>query len=319
MTRTSVPPRRSWVRLRLSYPGMLFVVLACTLIWCALGRLSDLTVSFRLRTTPARWGVLEERWVGTALAMRRETVVHAPTGGRLTLLVREGERVRPGDVICKIDAGNLQRATSGRTGSTRHLVRATNSGLVSFRIDGLENALAPDTPLHALATIRSQEHEVRRIDNQSVNRGEPLFRLVDNFEWFLFVSVTGTRSLQVNETVRVSLLETETTMRVERSETRNGKTLALLHGDSMRPEHLYTRWCTVALSQGRCEGVLVPDSSLVKDGDGELAGVYLMVEGKPVFKRIRVVASRDEMAVVEGVPVETPVVTNPALLRPSAR
>lgn len=360
--RLSLVSSRRRSRLRPGLEKAVRMALAAACIWLALGALARHTITLRLRTAPARLGAVEELWTGQGLVVRREGVIYAPADGRLRLLTKEGEKVRPGDIICEINADGevgavpealealdrelrdveeelrgassdeerrsvalragvrrqelIKRREALLTGSRRrvHLVRAASGGLVSFRLDGLEDAVAPDTPLHDVTVPRWQGWEATRVDGESVRAGERLARLVDDFEWFLFASASGERCLAVGEVVEVRLAGATSLMRVQRAEEREGKILALLAGDALRPEYLHIRSLAVTLSKQRREGVLIPKSSLVRDTPAEDNSVYIMVEGKPVLRRLRVIARQGNVVMVENIPVGARVVTNPRLL-----
>ena len=60
-----------------------------------------------------------------------------------------------------------------------------------------------------------------------MDEGAPLFRLVDDLSWYLYVAVRGSRPLQSGRTVVVRYATGEVKMRVDRVEVREDKMMAL--------------------------------------------------------------------------------------------
>jgi hypothetical protein len=271
--------------------------LAAILLWFLMGKVSVLILPLRLRIVSARWDVFAEQWQGTAFAVRNETVTRAPVSGQVRLLVEEGLRVRAGEAVCEISEKRLT---------------APVPGVVSFVLDGLEESASQSltSPLHDVATTGKSDEVVRILDGDQVTPGTPLFRLVDDFTWNLQVAVQGGRRLRPGESVVVSFPGGETRMQIERTEGREGKTLAQLKGDGLPPQCLYLRQFEVRLSASRREGVVVPARSLVST-DGERWGVYVMVGRSLVYQRLEVLATNEKEALVRGLPVGARLVTNP--------
>jgi putative membrane fusion protein len=272
--------------------------LAVIIVWFVLVKASGLMLPLRLRTTVARWDVVEQQWTGSAFAVRKETVERAPAEGRVKLLVPEGARVRAGVAVCQIGSSN---------------VRAPSPGVVSFSLDGLEETASADSFLHGVTVPKREEPARVLADGEQVSLGTPLFRLVDDFSWHLYVAVRGAQPLPTGRSVVVRFATGEVQMRVDRAEEREDKLLAQLTGDHLPAECLYIRSFDVRLVADRREGVVVPVASLVPEENGR-RGVFMLVEKSPLYRRLDVLAANEESALVTGVPVGARVVTNPRAL-----
>lgn len=287
-------PRR---RLRQRFPLGLMAAFGLAIIigWFVLVKVSGFMLPLRLRTASARWDVVEQQWTGSAFAVRGETVVRAPAEGRVKLLVSEGTRIRAGVPVCQV-------------GSSQ--VRAPLPGVVSFSLDGLEETASADSLLRSVTVPKKVEPPRVLADGELVNAGTPLFRLVDDFSWHLYVAVRGSQPLRVGRTVIARFATGEAPMRVDRVEEREDKLLAQLTGDYLPAESLYLRSFEVQLIADPREGVVVPVTSLVPEENGR-QGVFVLVEKIPTYRRLDVLTSNEESALVAGVPVGARVVTNP--------
>jgi putative membrane fusion protein len=273
--------------------------LIIVITWYSLTRLSGLMSPVLMRTAVARWDVVAQKWTGSAFVVRKEIVVRAPAGGTVRLLVPEGARVRAGAGVCQV--GN-------------EAVRAPASGLISFSLDGLEQAVSADSSfLHDVAVPRQQSAWRSLSDGDHVDSDTPLFRLVDDLSWYLYVAVRGPQPLQQGRSVVVRFATGEVKMRVDRVERREDKTMALLTGDHLPIECLNVRSFDVQLQAEGREGVVIPVPCLVED-DGR-HGVYVLVGRRPLYRRVEVLASDDDSALVTGVPLGARVVTNPRVVK----
>jgi putative membrane fusion protein len=233
---------------------------------------------------------------------------------RLSLVAAaEAEAVLQADLRRQELIHQRETVLSG-TRSDVYLVRASTAGVVSFQFDGLEGLVPLDSPLHDIAAEKRDTQPKKLADKTHVTAGSPLVRLVNNYHFYLFVSVKGARSIKQGELVQVTIDSREMRMRATRTEDRNGKTLALLQGDTFYNNFLSIRSTDVLLSTGRREGVLVPVSSVVTDKNGN-SGVFAMVDRVPVYRPVTVGASDQNHAIVNGIPIEAKVVANPKLMR----
>jgi putative membrane fusion protein len=270
--------------------------------WFGLVKLGEVIFALRLRTDVARWDVVEQKWAGSAFALRNETVVRSPVGGAVKLLVPEGNRVKAGAVVCRVGAIS---------------VRAPASGLVSYSLDGFEEMLIGDSMLHDINVPRKAEAASTLVDGEQVGVDAPLFRVVDDLSWSLSVAVRGTQPLPSRRGVVVHFANGKVPMQVGRVEERQNKMVAQLSGDYLPKECLYMRAFDVELRTGGREGVVIPVTSLVEE-EGARYGVYMLVGRAPVYRRVDVLDRNEESALVTGVPVGTRVIINPRVLRERA-
>lgn len=207
----------------------------------------------------------------------------------------------------------------GGSKSDIYLVRAASAGVVSFQLDGLEGVLTLDTPLHDVSTIKYEGNPVIRQDQERVTAGAPLFRLVNNYHFYLYVAVEGSGELQQGEIVQVTMqeqkkkTEQKLQMRVARVEIRPDKVLALLAADEFNSELLNLRNLEIRVSHGSREGIVVPQTSIVNNKYGK-PGVFVMVERTPVFFPVKLGSGNHTHVIIDGVPLGARVVTNPRVL-----
>jgi putative membrane fusion protein len=202
----------------------------------------------------------------------------------------------------------------GRDQSEVFILRAVNPGVISFQFDGLEELIPLDTPLHDVAAIKQiAGGKAFQSGGSRITAGSPVYRLINSRQFYLFVSLTNSGTLSVGETVRVQLADIVLPMTLIRMEERVDKLLALLISESMLPELLNIRYTSVKVSRGTHQGVVLPLASIVSPKENQ-TGVYLMVDGRPVYRSVKVRGQDGKQAVVDGVPLGAKVVINPKLL-----
>lgn len=198
------------------------------------------------------------------------------------------------------------------------IVRAPVSGIVSFRLDGLEEELTRAVPV--VDMLRSKPSEARVHDGASVSLGDPLFRVVDPAATVhVALEARGAVPLSAGEQVLVAfdhIPERTFPGRVSEAVQLDQTWRGLVALTAMDASLVLQREGNATLLARRAEGIVVPRSALV-DRNGEL-GVYVLVGNDPVFRKVRVLGGNEERVAIDsaqGVPVGALVVRNPGLLR----
>lgn len=201
-----------------------------------------------------------------------------------------------------------QRATS---------VEADRPGIVSFHFDGFEGRFTPGEAPEALWLALSEKPTPQTVaDGTHVRTGETLFRLIDNFMGHLFVAFDEAPRLTQGETVRLRWSGGDpagTVARVHSIHNRLDQVGVWFSVDVYQDPFSRVRMLPeVTVVTRRVEGVIVPRSALIVRN--ARPGLYLVASGSPIFRHVTVLAVDDTHAVVDPVPVGTPVVTNPKRL-----
>jgi len=277
-------------------------------LWFAWRGLTSKVTNLMVEVQGVRQGYLEDQVKARAVVLREETLVPAPGAGRFENLTREGERVRKGAVL-----GYFYP----EQGEEYQVMRAPVSGVVSYRPDGLEDALAafqldePDMEVFSLQPARKTGISM------SYHQGQPLFKVIDNLSPTVLLATfpvhTAGKPVHKGQTLVVRWqgknLGTATVTGLGRARDRVILRLVL---DSFCDDLIYHRVIDVDLVARQYHGVLIPRGAITEKNG--CTGVYYLRNETVHFKEVKVVATRGDRAVVEGIKPGDYVVTTPALV-----
>ena len=198
------------------------------------------------------------------------------------------------------------------------LLRSPEAGMVTFSYDGWEGRFVPGQVSDELWAAVDEQVSFKAIgDGQRIDTDTPVFRLIDNFVVHLFALVQGPITVRSGQTVWLSWEEdgeaTEIPGRILSIHSRLDKIGIWVNLSVFREELAHLRMLdNLAMVVDRYEGVVVPKEAITYRG--ERPGIYLLVEGSPVFRYVNVTGGNDQSVVIDRVPPGTNVVVNPERL-----
>ncbi|AFM01707.1 MULTISPECIES: HlyD family efflux transporter periplasmic adaptor subunit [Desulfitobacterium] len=309
-------PRRGIYKvIRVFGVGVFLLLLLGSLGWVY--RSSFLTGS--LKVDIARQGSIEHLQTVSAVFANEEVLLKAPGAGTPEFLVKEGERVRKGDLIARIQSGGL--ALGQETSPSAHPIYAPSGGIVFSVIDGLETYLTPENllamdvgkilqPTQDLSTAQ-EDQEVQPPQNSgNVAAGRVIGKIVNNLKPTVAVIKVDPDEYEVGKSIKLIIND----------QSYNAKILRLLdepHGLVVQFNQYINgtsrqRLQDISLVQRPpVSGVLIPKSSLwIK---GEEQGVYIVKEGAIQYRKVKILDQNDQVICVENLPHGIPVITNPRM------
>jgi len=275
--------------------AFLSVTVLVFLVWWGFVLVKQTVLSGLVKTINVQQGIIEDKKVVEGFVFRDETIVPSPAGGTVRYLVAEGERVRLGKTVAEITVPALDNAT----GSKVIAVRAPVAGVVSYRIDGLENIYSPENltklPVEKLTGLYQPREAKNNRPADRVERGQGIFKLVNNLNpGYLYLEVPKAEFKEqfFEEGREISLyLEQDNQRRIYfliKSLTSEGDYYRVILGINNLPMELYhQRKVTPALVTGRFNGFLVPDQAIVEKGGQP--GIYLVYKSAVIWEPVKVV------------------------------
>jgi len=261
-----------------------------------------------VRVEEARPGKLETVVSGQAAVIWDEWVLTAPVAGLVRLEVRDGERVRTGTPVCRVDG---------------HQVVSPGPGVVSLVTDGTEGHLsfAPGTspPAPQVLALKPQPRQLH--DGQAVALGQVLARVVDTSRMRLCVVLPPAEVARLAGRARVLVRlpgGREITMQVEAHHPGDDRTYGTLTlvSTEWEEELLRTRVLTVEVVRERASGLIIPRRAIV-EREGQ-PGVFLVKKTMAQWVRVEVRGEKGGLVAVGGIPEGSQVITNPWLVREGA-
>lgn len=141
--RTQPPPRSRWSRWR--WPGVLVALVALGVLWYTVPRGESVQTVSVVSSTPSQQHVVLTA-SGYVVAQRRASVASKATGRLVALYVREGSRVKQGEVMARLDPSDVMAAMAAAQAGVRQAevgvrqaqVELTNAQAELKRSQGLQ-------------------------------------------------------------------------------------------------------------------------------------------------------------------------------------
>lgn len=180
---------------------------------------------------------------------------------------------------------------------------SSKSGIISYEIDGLEGVFSVDKiaeyDINDYRII--DENRVDLFNKKEVKYGEPIYKIIDNFEWYM-MTVVDTLSLDKLEEgkvihIKINDSDRSAKARIVKLDNNGEKSLVILKLTDYFHEYYNERYIDIHIVKEIFEGLLVPNTAIVeKDG---IKGVYIKdISGIVKFRPIKILASDNTHTVV---------------------
>lgn len=191
--------------------------------------------------------------------------------------------------------------------SSNNISYSPKAGIISYELDGLEDVFT-------VSRINEYEPndyriiEVSKMDlkeKKEVKYGEPVYKVVDNFKWYIMTEINAKDmdKLEEGKTVYIKINNEDKKIisRVEKLIKKNDKYFIILKLTSYFHEYYKDRYLDIHIVKNAYEGLLIPNESITeKDG---IKGVYIKdISGIVKFRPVKILTSNNEHTIVsEGV------------------
>lgn len=187
-------------------------------------------------------------------------------------------------------------------------INSPEAGIISYTFEGVEDILNTknmfDLKIPKLSNLVFENKEV----SGEVKEGQPVVKIVDNFDWYLAV---------ILEDKQASLLKEESGIKILFSDYPNemrGRVIKVYKGDDKLyvgiikmideyPDFYKKSKADVEIKLKECWGLKIPVSAIAVENGKE--GVWVLKNGtsKPVFKEIEIEISDGSYAIVKGLKI----------------
>jgi putative membrane fusion protein len=174
----------------------------------------------------------------------------------------------------------------------------TNSGIVSYNIDGFESLYLPqDFENYTYDKINIENINKDTIDENNVKEGSAVFKMIDNFQWYIAIKIEDIKDIvdyEINQNIWVQLEndEKEISGRIIAINLTDNKAVIVIRFNDYLHEFYNLRFLNVHIIQSKTNALKIP-SKVVIEKDGQ-KGVYIKeINGIVKFRPI-IVLSEDE-------------------------
>lgn len=246
-----------------------------------------------LETYTAEYGTLEVSQESSYMAVRDEKLYVSDNGGAVSRAAAQGRLMRKNSHI--VDVGGVKHYSQQK-------------GIVSYYYDGLEGVYTPEnmqTITEAdleLTDEEKQTYAVRECSQDIVESGSPIFKIVDNKEWYLvcWLSAAEAEDIEAGRSITVEFDDgKQLKMKVMQVNPQGQNRQLILSCNRYYEKFDSIRSGTCRLIKSSKSGIIVDSDSIVEE-DGQ-KGVYVMSKqlDEASFVPVKVLLSHGDKTVVE--------------------
>lgn len=246
-----------------------------------------------LETYTAEYGTLEVSQESSYMAVRDEKLYVSDNGGAVSRAAAQGRLMRKNSHI--VDVGGVKHYSQQK-------------GIVSYYYDGLEGVYTPEnmqTITEAdleLTDEEKQTYAVRECSQGTVESGSPIFKIVDNKEWYLvcWLSAAEAEDIEAGRSITVEFVDgKQLKMKVMQVNPQGQNRQLILSCNRYYEKFDSIRSGTCRLIKSSKSGIIVDSDSIVEE-DGQ-KGVYVMSKqlDEASFVPVKVLLSHGDKTVVE--------------------
>jgi len=243
-------------------------------------------------TSVLQWGELKTQDNETALIVRSENVYSAGKEGILSYYIEDSQKTRR-----YVKVADIYPAKGSPEAYT-----CSETGFVSYYIDGYEDVLTPDTitEIKPEDFLNLEEYIVPSdVRTGTAVEGQTLYKLVNSDVWYIVALVPEENiwSYEWNKNVTVVLNGKELRCTITNLTDTGDYWLAVMSTKQYYEDFARIRMVDVTIVTEDSEGLIVPLSSIVYE-DGN-PGVYVKnINGGYDFTRIKIVSESDTECLV---------------------
>ncbi len=178
------------------------------------------------------------------------------------------------------------------------------SGILSYNIDGLEKIFTVENMLNITPDkykiIEGNTYKVE--DDTKIEYGQPMFKICDNFSWYILVKLDneGINCFKEGKNVNIRVCKTKDILkaRIFKIIEGNNESVVVLNLNSYLHKYYNDRYLDIEIIKQKYEGLKIHNKSIIERNG--LHGVYIKNLNNVVFFRpIKVVGKNEDYTIVE--------------------
>lgn len=175
---------------------------------------------------------------------------------------------------------------------------SNHGGIISYNIDGYEEIYFPkDFENYTYDKINIEKLTKDNDKSNNINVGEPIFKIIDNFEWYMGIKVEDMKQIKDLEKNKEIIIEIkddkkEIKGRIMDINSSGNKGVIIVKLTTMLNEYYNIRFPDLNIIKHKIEGLKVPTKSIVEKDS--LKGVYIKDPSTIVRFRPVIILGEDE-------------------------
>jgi len=197
-------------------------------------------------------------------------------------------------VILQQSSGNMAKLTSlqEQYKDAMTLVTAPHSGLVSYKIDGLESVTMDTFDVSQLNLVPKVQDTSNKTSTQV---GQPVFKVIDNYLWYVVAEIDDECQKQIEGKtyIGVNFVDKDIQLDVKANVFDQGeRTFLILEMDRMVSDFLTDRHVNLQITYENHEGIKIPETAVAKKTFAKIPAEYLTIVSKEYAVRKKVVSEQ---------------------------
>ncbi|HEX3044369.1 MAG TPA: HlyD family efflux transporter periplasmic adaptor subunit [Bacillota bacterium] len=278
-----------------------------------------------IRPYAAKWGTIEKGYWTSAIFLRDETLIKAPTSGKLRMIVKSGSRVPRGEPVAEVipseDALNEGALNEGALNegdiANSCLLNAPEPGYMFFQYDRYEEKFGLRNDLQLGKADFEREYRIQSTETL-VQAGDIIGKIINPFQQWVAVQVTrgeaGLPKVGATWWIKTSEGLNPIFYRKRVSLSKTNQSIFLFEERDINSDFLGHRLAKVYVIYRKVFGICIPKHALFKGGrdqTGKTRSYYVKVmkgdELKP--QKVRVLETDSSNVIVEGIEFGTVIIT----------
>ncbi len=233
-----------------------------------------------------QYGRLADEFPGRGIIVRNEEVIYAPYSGQVTFLVADKERVAAGVPILEFEGSRGKKT-----------FYSNEPGVVSFRVDGLENNLRPDIIWDLNQNYQTfKGKSIQLTDGERINAGRPLYKIVDNTKVYFLIEAPADQVFRYSIGTKVWVTFDGLTIIGWVRKIDDHQNLFVIELERFPNELIDKRWVDATVLSDAETGVYVPRTAIVRKDDEY--GVYWFYNNSIHFAPVELKGGNLEYVVI---------------------
>lgn len=259
----------------------LAVLVVCLICYCIPGLFQALTPTYTAQYDTMRQSSTQECYL-----VKDEQIVYSDHTGTASYTYGEGEYVRKLLQVCTVN---------------NNPYTTPQSGTVTYTVDGLEAYFVGENiPNITKSEVKSLGTDRQQLGTDQVNRGDPLFKVVDDKQWFLIFWVGQDESAKYTQGKSVEVVidkENKIKAVIDAIYEQDKEHMIVLRTNDYYPGLACNRVLDAEIVTVNETGIIIEQGSIAtRDGQ---EGVYVKkVDGDYKFVRIKAHSIVDDKAIV---------------------
>lgn len=187
--------------------------------------------------------------------------------------------------------------------ASKEIYYSDKTGILSYKIDGLEEIFSSSNISNLTVEDYKiiEKRQVNLRNNEAIKHGDPIFKICDNYYWYIMVKIDNEclDSLEEGNDVyiRIGKEDKEYKANIYKINKGEQESLIIFRLDDYLYKFIDDRYVNIDIIKKKYEGMKIPKTSIVEENG--IKGVFIKDENGIVkFRPIKILGEDDEYVII---------------------